>query len=128
MPSREMGAADSLPGVSPSANLHHAEVAEHGPVCGQVRSEALAAAQERLEATKVALERRRDELRALEREVREAARSADAAGKAAAARNAELLRKEVHYESLSVETSGSGKVVERYDPLGSARLKVYRAW
>ena len=66
-------------------------------MCGQVRSEALAAAQERLEATKVALERRRDELRLLEREVREAARSADASGKAAAARNAELLRKEVRF-------------------------------
>ncbi len=72
-------------------------------MCGQVRSEALAAAQERLEATKVALERRRDELRLLEREVREAARSADATGKAAAARNAELLRKEVHFLSLIIQ-------------------------
>lgn len=60
-----------------------------------MRSEAVAAAQERLEATKAALERRREELRGLERDVREAARAADAAGKAAAGRDADLRRREV---------------------------------
>jgi septal ring factor EnvC (AmiA/AmiB activator) len=62
----------------------------------QVRSEAVAAAQEKLEATKTALERRKEELRALEAGVRKAARAAEAAERAAAARDAELRRREVH--------------------------------
>jgi hypothetical protein len=71
----------------------------------QVRSEAVAAAQERLEATKAALERRREELRGLERDVREAARAADAAGKAAAGRDADLRRREVCRSAQMLESS-----------------------
>ena len=61
----------------------------------QVKAEAVAAAQERLEASKAALEQRREELLAKEAALKEAARAAEAATSAAAAREERLKAREV---------------------------------
>ena len=61
----------------------------------QVKVEAVAAAQERLEASKAALEQRREELLAKEAQLKEAALAADAAAKAAAAHEDRLKAQEV---------------------------------
>ena len=60
----------------------------------QVKAEAVAAAQERLEATKAALEQRREELLAKEAQLKEAARAAEAAASAAAAQEDRLRTRE----------------------------------
>ena len=60
----------------------------------QVKAEAVAAAQERLEATKAALEQRREELLAKETQIKEAARAAEAAASAAAAQEDRLRARE----------------------------------
>ena len=61
----------------------------------QVKVEAVAAAQERLEASKAALEQRREELLAKEAQLKEAALAADRAAKAAAAHEDRLKAREV---------------------------------
>lgn len=61
----------------------------------QVKAEAVAAAQERLEASKAALEQRREELLAKEAALKEAARAAEAATSAAATREERLKAREV---------------------------------
>lgn len=61
----------------------------------QVKAEAVAAAQERLEASKAALEQRREELLAKEAQLKEAARAAEAAASAAAAQEEKLRAREV---------------------------------
>lgn len=60
----------------------------------QVKAEAVAAAQERLEATKAALEQRREELLAKEAQLKEAACAAEAAASAAAAQEDRLRARE----------------------------------
>lgn len=61
----------------------------------QVKTEAVAAAQERLEASKAALEQRREELLAKEAQLKEAAHAAEAAASAAAAQGEKLRAREV---------------------------------
>ena len=65
----------------------------------QVKSEAVAAAQERLEASKAALEQRREELLAKEAQLKDAARAAEAAASAAAAQDDRLRAREVTMRS-----------------------------
>ena len=60
-----------------------------------MKAEAVAAAQERLEAFKAALEQRREELLAKEAQLKEAARAAEAAASAAAAQEEKLRAREV---------------------------------
>ena len=81
----------------------------------QVKAEAVAAAQERLEATKAALEQRREELLAKEAQLKEAARAAEAAAGAAAAQEDRLRAREATL-SLSLSLSSQGIVLSGEPP------------
>lgn len=72
----------------------------------QVKAEAVAAAQERLEATKAALEQRREELLAKEAQLKEAACAAEAAASAAAAQEDRLRAREAILPLQGIVLSG----------------------